>query len=79
MERCRLDLQDSGTRLQRRHRWNDQLVRRVLPDVALQRLTTRIAASEQQHTGQIRLCAEGGLPWSYLLRNAPAREREQQQ
>jgi hypothetical protein len=58
-----------------RHRWNDQLVRRVLPDVALQRLTTRIAASEQQHTGQIRLCAEGGLPWSYLLRNAPARER----
>ena len=58
-----------------RHRWNDHFVRRALPDSALQRLTAHIAASEQQHTGQIRICAEGGLPWSYLLRNAPARER----
>ena len=58
-----------------RHRWNDQLVRRALPDVALERLTHRISASEKHHSGQIRLCAEGGLPWSYLLRNAPVRER----
>lgn len=58
-----------------RHRWNDQFVRRALSDSALQRLTARIAASEQMHTGQIRICVEGGLPWSYLLRNAPVRER----
>ena len=58
-----------------RHRWNDLFVRHTLPTSALQRLTVRIAASEQRHTGQIRICAEGGLPWSYLLRNAPVRER----
>ncbi|MCM2346261.1 TPM domain-containing protein [Acidovorax soli] len=58
-----------------RHRWNDPFVRRALPESALQRLTARIAASERRHTGQIRICAEGGLPWSYLLRQAPVRER----
>ena len=27
------------------------------------------------HTGQIRLCVEGGLPYSYIWRGASARER----
>lgn len=58
-----------------RHRWSEGAVRRALPDDALQRLTRRVAASEQRHTGQIRICIEGGLPWSYLLRGASARER----
>jgi uncharacterized membrane protein len=38
-------------------------------------LQRRIAASEARHTGQIRIYAESSLPWSYLARNAPARER----
>ncbi|WP_353363611.1 TPM domain-containing protein [Acidovorax sp. FG27] len=58
-----------------RHRWSEGAVRRALPGDALQRLTRRVAASEQRHTGQIRICIEGGLPWSYLLRGASARER----
>ncbi|RZL52256.1 MAG: TPM domain-containing protein, partial [Variovorax sp.] len=47
----------------------------VLPDDAMERLARRVAASEQRHTGQIRICVEAGLPTSYLLRHAPARER----
>jgi uncharacterized membrane protein len=59
-----------------RHRWADEAdVRRVLPDDAMERLARRVAASEQRHTGQIRICVEAGLPTSYLLRHAPARER----
>ncbi|KQR60331.1 hypothetical protein ASF94_17810 [Acidovorax sp. Leaf160] len=58
-----------------RHRWSEGAVRRALPDDALERLTRRVAASERRHTGQIRICIEGGLPWSYLLRGACARER----
>ena len=42
---------------------------------ALQRLGAQVAASERQHTGQIRIVAEAGLPWSYLRRHANARER----
>lgn len=57
------------------HRWQDQRVHRALPDDALQRLKEHIARSEQQHSGQIRICVEGGLPWSYLRRHAPCRER----
>jgi uncharacterized membrane protein YgcG len=59
-----------------RHRWTDEAdVRRVLPAEALDRLTRRVTASEQRHTGQVRICIEAGLPWSYLRRDAPARER----
>lgn len=59
-----------------RHRWADEAdVRRVLPADAMERLGRRVAASEQRHTGQIRICVEAGLPTSYLLRHAPARER----
>ena len=59
-----------------RHRWIDEAaVRRVLPPDVLAQLRRRVAASEQRHTGQVRLCIEAGLPASYLWRDAPARER----
>ncbi|MET3444434.1 putative membrane protein [Variovorax paradoxus] len=59
-----------------RHRWMDEAdVRRVLPDAAMERLAARVAASERRHSGEIRLCVEAGLPWSYLRRDASARER----
>ena len=34
-----------------------------------------MAASETGHSGEIRVCVEAGLPWSYLRRSATARER----
>lgn len=58
-----------------RHRWADGRLHRVLTPEVLQRLGQRVAASERRHTGQIRICAEGGLPLSYLWRGASARER----
>lgn len=57
------------------HRWQETRVRSALPDAALDRLSARVAASEKRHTGQIRICAEGALPWSYLSRDASTRER----
>lgn len=35
----------------------------------------RVKASERQHSGEIRVCVEAGLPLSYLWRHATARER----
>jgi uncharacterized membrane protein len=59
-----------------KHRWIEaQDVHRVLDAAAQQRLERRIAASEQRHNGQIRICVEAALPNSYLWRNASARER----
>ncbi|VTU19785.1 hypothetical protein H4CHR_00454 [Variovorax sp. PBS-H4] len=59
-----------------RHRWTDAAdVRRALPRDALERLTARVAASERRHRGEVRICIEAGLPWSYIRRGAPARER----
>ena len=59
-----------------RHRWRDESdVRRALPADALDRLQARIAESERQHSGEIRVCVEAGLPLSYLWRDASARER----
>ena len=58
------------------HCWRDASdVRRTVPAEVLARLASRVSASEQRHTGEIRICVEAGLPLSYLLRNAPARER----
>ena len=50
-------------------------VRRAIPPDMLQRLGQRVSASEQRHTGEIRIYIEAGLPLSYLWRNAAARER----
>lgn len=58
-----------------RHRWAEGTLRQTFTPDLLARLTERVAASEQRHTGQIRLCVEAGLPLSYLWRGASARER----
>ena len=48
---------------------------RLLGAGALERVQARVAASETGHSGEIRVCVEAGLPWSYLRRNATPRER----
>ncbi|QNP50507.1 TPM domain-containing protein [Diaphorobacter aerolatus] len=58
-----------------RHRLAEGSLSRVLPDDVSERLAQRVTASEQRHTGQIRICVEGGLPLSYIWRSAGARER----
>lgn len=58
-----------------RHRWADGGLHQALPPELLQRLGRRITASEHLHSGQIRICVEGGLPLSYIWRGAGARER----
>ncbi|MCM5681700.1 TPM domain-containing protein [Schlegelella sp. S2-27] len=59
-----------------KHRWwDDADTRRLLGTDALQRLEQRVQASEARHSGEIRLCIEGGLPLSYLWRGATAHER----
>jgi uncharacterized membrane protein len=59
-----------------RHRWLDEAdTRKAIPPELLQRLAQRVAASEQRHSGQIRIYVEAGLPMSYLWRAATARER----
>jgi uncharacterized membrane protein len=59
-----------------KHRLLDESdARRALGADALQRLQTRVAASERRHSGEIRVCVEAGLPLSYLWRGATARER----
>lgn len=55
-----------------RHRWHDQAsLRRALPPQALARLTQRVQASEQRHSGEVRIFVEAGLPTSYLWRRGP--------
>jgi uncharacterized membrane protein len=59
-----------------RHLWFDEHdVRRAIGADALERLEQRIKDSERRHSGEIRLCVEGGLPLSYLRRGATPRER----
>jgi hypothetical protein len=59
-----------------RHGWRDASdVRRVLDKAALARLQAAVTASEQHHSGEIRLCIEAGLPLSWLWRDAPVRQR----
>ena len=65
-------------RLQRilRHRWLDEDdTRRAIPAELVERLARRVAASEQRHTGEVRIYVEAGLPLSYLWRDATPRER----
>ena len=59
-----------------RHRWVDEGdARRAFPNDSLARIQTRVAASEQRHSGEIRVCIEAGLPLSYLWRSLRARDR----
>lgn len=50
-------------------------VDRAFPPAVLQRIEEAIAAGEVTHRGEIRFAVEAVLPWSYLKRNAPVRER----
>jgi uncharacterized membrane protein len=59
-----------------RHRLLDEGdARRTLDAQALARIEQRIAASEARHSGEIRVCVEAGLPFSYLRKGASARDR----
>jgi uncharacterized membrane protein len=69
---------NKGNRLTRivKHRWMDESdVRRALDEAAMQRIEQRVAASEKRHSGEIRVCVEAGLPWSYLWKRLAARDR----
>ena len=58
-----------------RHRWFDESdARRAVPPALSERLRQRVHASEQRHTGEVRICVEGGLPSSYLWRHLRHRE-----
>ncbi len=59
-----------------RHRWLDESdTRRAIPPALVARLADRVAASEERHSGEIRVYVEAGLPMSYLWREAGPRER----
>jgi uncharacterized membrane protein len=52
-----------------KHLWLDVSdTRRAIPPDMVLRLAERVAASEQRHSGQIRMCIEASLPASYLWR-----------
>lgn len=60
-----------------RHAWRDERdALRLLGEDAIERLTTRVAASERLHRGEIRICIESGLPladaWQGLTPRARA-------
>lgn len=70
-----------------RHAWSDPRdSRRAVPDDMADRLARRIAASEERHGGEIRICVEAALPvtmaWRLGERNPAlrrvARERAMQ-
>ena len=59
-----------------KHRWFDETdIRRALPPDALARIGARVTASEQRHSGEIRVSVEAGLPLSYLWKNLHPRDR----
>ena len=59
-----------------RHRLRSpRAVDRALPPAALDRIEKAIAAGETSHRGEIRIAVERSLPWSYLKRDAPVRQR----
>lgn len=50
-------------------------VRRALPEAAMDRIAQATRAAESGHQGEVRFAIEAALPWSYLRRNAPPRQR----
>ena len=50
-------------------------LRHALDAAALARVQAAVAASEQQHSGEIRVSVEAALPLSYLQRGLGSRER----
>lgn len=52
-----------------KHRWlSEARLRAQVPDAMLARLTQAVRASEQQHSGEVRIYVETALPLSYLWR-----------
>ena len=49
-------------------------VKPILVEAERERIANIIEASEQNHTAEIAIAIEARLPWSYLKRNARARE-----
>ena len=59
-----------------RHRLLDEDdTRKAIPPELLERLKGRVAASENRHSGEIRICVEASLPSSYVWRDATPRQR----
>jgi uncharacterized membrane protein len=59
-----------------KHCWLDERdTHRALGRGALTRLEALVHSSEKTHSGEIRLCVEAGLPFSYLWHGRRARER----
>lgn len=58
-----------------RHRWAEARLRAAVPATLVDELTRQVAASEQRHTGQVRICVEAGLPSTYIWRGATAHDR----
>ncbi len=57
-----------------RHRWFDErTVRRTITSDVRERLLQRVRASEQHHSGEIRIFIEAGLPMGYLWLKAETR------
>jgi len=48
---------------------------RAFPPDAAKRIGAAITRTEATHTGEIRFALEAALPWSYLRRDAPVRQR----
>ncbi|NUZ04226.1 TPM domain-containing protein [Piscinibacter koreensis] len=63
------------TRLLRHRLVDERDAARLIPEAARARIEAAVAASERHHTGEIRVCIEAGLPWSYIRRDATPRER----
>lgn len=62
-----------------RHRWlAASAAQLALNGDLLERLRQRVAASEQKHSGEIRIHIEAGLPLSYLRRKTGTRELSRQ-
>ena len=58
------------------HRWLDEDdSRKAVPPELVERLMRRVAASENRHSGEIRICVEASLPTSYIWRRSAPRQR----
>ncbi len=56
-----------------KHRWAHATgTEHALPPAVVTQLEKRVAASELQHSGEIRIFIEAGLPHSYLWSDAPS-------
>ena len=62
-------------RMFRHGRLGTRDLRRVLGPEVLARLQAQVVASENRHSGEIRLSVEAGLPWTYIRRDLRARDR----